>query len=98
MKTSQDPNIAALQEQLSRFEDRLYEASGFLNVLNKAVSSDRHFESGDEFHGYNIVVKTAQTIVEETAQEIQDVVFKLGRGECLSTQSSALTESQNASI
>lgn len=86
MKTSHHDPIANLREQMLCFNRQLREVSGFLNVLNQAVSSDCHFESGDEFHGYSIVVKTAQTIVEETAQEIQDMEFGLGRGEFLSPQ------------
>ena len=71
--------IADIREQLSECETKLYEATGFLNVLNKAVGMDRHFESGDEHHGYSSVIGVANTIICETARQLEALQGKLYR-------------------
>ena len=62
-----------MHARLSTVEVRLFEANGFLNVLNKAVTLDRDNESGDEHHGYSLLIETVKGTIEGIAEEAENI-------------------------
>ena len=69
--TNNNP-MTALSARLQQCEQRLFQAEGFLQVLNKAISLDQVRGTADENdRGYSEVIEHVQSLLCEVSAEVE---------------------------
>ena len=63
--------LSAMSDRLLDCETRLFEANGFLNVMNKALECD--YQNNKEVDGYSSVLETVRGVIGEIVQEFKEI-------------------------
>lgn len=77
---SNDNSVAVVYNQLLQCEQRLFQAKGFLNVLNKAIALDQVRGVADEDDlGYSEVIEHVQALLGTVSQDVETMQGTLYR-------------------